>query len=176
MKREWFLVGALWVALTVLGEVLVWNAPIFPGEYAREADVSDSAFRLLMRLAVPVFAFVLAMLVVSVARFRVRGVPAEDGPPMAGNRAVYVLWLVATSALAVVLIVNPGLVGLAEIRGEPRADMVVRVEGAQWFWTISYPEAESGPPRSSSCRWASGSGSRSRAWTSSTRSGSRPSA
>lgn len=142
MKREWFPVGALWLVLTVLGEVLVWNAPIFPGDYAREADVSDSAFRLLMRLAVPVFAFVLAMLVVSVVRFRVRGVPAEDGPPMAGNRAVYVLWLVATSALAVVLIVNPGLVGLAEIRGEPRADMVVRVEGAQWFWTISYPEAD----------------------------------
>lgn len=140
MRREWFLVGALWAALTALGELLVWGASIFPGAYAREADVSDSAFRLLMRLAVPVFTFVVAMLVVGLARFRARGAPPEDGSPRAGNGAVYAAWLGVTSALAVVLIVNPGLVGLADIRGEPGADMVVRVEGAQWFWTISYPD------------------------------------
>ncbi len=139
MRRERLVVGAVWLVLTGLGEVLVWNAPILPGAYAKEADVSDSAFLLLMRLAVPVFAFVLAMLIVSIARFRTREAPAEDGPPLAGNRVVYAAWLAVTSALAVVLIVNPGLVGLAEIRGEPRADMVVRVEAAQWFWTISYP-------------------------------------
>lgn len=141
MKREWLIAGALWLVLMALGELLVWNAPIFPGGYAREADVSDSAFLLLMRLAVPVFAFVLAVLLVSVARFRSRGAPGEDGPSVRGNRRVYVLWLGVTTALAVVLIVNPGLVGLSEIRGEPRADMVVQVEAARWFWTITYPDA-----------------------------------
>ncbi len=92
-----------------------------------------------MRLAVPVLAFVIAVLAVSVVRFRSRGAPAEDGPPVRGNPRTYALWLGVTGALTVVLIINPGLVGLSEIRGEPREDMVVQVEGARWFWTISYP-------------------------------------
>ncbi len=140
MKRDGWLAAALWLALTAVGEAAVWNPRIFPGGYAREADVSDSAFRLLMRLAVPVFAFVLAVLVVSVVRHRAKGKPAEDGPPVAGSRAVYALWLAVTSALAVVLIVNPGLVGLSEIRGEAYEDMVVHVQAAQWAWTVTYPD------------------------------------
>lgn len=99
MKRDGWLAAALWLGLTAVGEAAVWNARIFPGGYAREAEVSDSAFRLLMRLAVPVFAFVLAVLVVSVVRHRAKGKPAEDGPPVAGSRAVYALWLAVTGAL-----------------------------------------------------------------------------
>lgn len=129
----------LWAALTGLGEFIIWRASIFPGAYAEEARVSDTAFRLLMRLSVPVFAFVIAVLVVSVLRFRVRGAPVDEGPPVHGSRRVYAAWLAATTALTGVLIVNPGLVGLAEIRGGDNADLVVRIEGARWFWTITYP-------------------------------------
>lgn len=140
MTRERLTVAALWAGLTGLGEALVWRAPIFPAGYAREADVSDDAFRLLTRLAVPVLAFVLSVLLVSLARFRARGGRVEQGPPERGSWRAYGLWLGITGALAVVLIINPGLVGLSEIRGEPEADMVIRLEGGRWFWRVTYPE------------------------------------
>ncbi len=140
VKRDGWVVGLAWVVLTVLGEILLWNLPIFPPEGAREAAVADEAFRMLTRLAVPVFAFVVVILVFSVLRFRARGRPTDDGPPLWGSRRVFALWLGVTSLLALVLIVNPGLTGLAKIRGESRADLVVRTTGSQWSWSVSYPD------------------------------------
>ncbi len=100
----------------------------------------DSAFRFLMILAVPVFTFVLAALIYSLLRFRSRGAPQEDGPPIHGRPAVVWIWLAATTALAIYVIFNPGLKGLAELRAHHGADLVVRIEGSRWFWKISYPQ------------------------------------
>ncbi len=134
VKRDGWVVGLAWVVLTVLGEILLWNLPIFPPEGAREAAVADEAFRMLTRLAVPVFAFVVVILVFSVLRFRARGRPTDDGPPLWGSRRVFALWLGVTSLLALVLIVNPGLTGLAKIRqGWSRARPHLRGSPAQDF-------------------------------------------
>lgn len=130
----------IWAALTALGEVLVWNVSIFPTPGAREAEVADRAFLVLSRLAVPVFAFVVAMLLYSALRFRSRGRPEGLGAAIWGSRRAYVPWLAITGALAVLLIVDPGLTGLAEFRGSSRADLVVRVTGSQWSWTVAYPD------------------------------------
>jgi cytochrome c oxidase subunit 2 len=131
---------ALWLVLTGLGELLVWRAPLLPTAAAHEARVSDDAFRLLVRLAVPVFAFVVSTLVVALLRFRSRGAPEGDGPPSWGSPRVVGAWLGVTGLLAMGIMVNPGLVGLAELmghRGDP--DVVVRVEGSMWAWKASYP-------------------------------------
>ncbi len=132
--------AVLWVVLTIVGEILAVRADIYPLAAAREAGIIDSAFRLLMILGVPVFTFVLAVLIYSLARFRGRGEPPEDGPPVRGRPAVVWLWLAVTTALAVYVIFNPGLKGLAELRGDRHAELVVRVEGARWFWKFSYPQ------------------------------------
>lgn len=141
MKREWVLVGLVWAGLTALLEFVTWNVTLLPRGYTAEAVVSDEAFRFLLRMGIPVFAAVIAVLDVAVGRFRVRGSPEGDGPPVRSNRRVVVTWLGVTSALAMLLVVFPGLVGLADIRGAARADRVVRVEGARWFWTVTYPDA-----------------------------------
>jgi cytochrome c oxidase subunit 2 len=143
MKREWrdwVLIGVVWLLLTAAGEILLWRVPIFPSEGSREAAISDEAFRLLVRLAVPVFTFVITMLVVSVARFRVRSAPTEDGPPLWGTRPIFVAWLAITGVLAGVLIVDPGIVGLVDIRGESTADLVVALQSSQWAWSVTYPD------------------------------------
>ncbi len=201
-RKDPLLVGLLWAVLVALGEWAAGAVNFFPTEGARESWVADDAFRLLLRLAVPVFAFVLTMLLYSVFRFRVRAaVPGEklpslgpggllllflgvaaalvialavqpllaflvaaivyalwtlasrkarmappevtsvpEGPPIRGNRTIYALWLAITGALAITVIINPGLVGLASIRGTPEADMVVTVEAQRFFWTVSYPQ------------------------------------
>lgn len=140
MKRDWVGVGAAWLGLTAVGEVVATNVSFFPTQGAEEARVSDDAFRLLMQLSAPVFAAVVAMLVFTVVRFRARGTDAGDGPPMHGDRRVYVGWLGVTAALTAVLIINPGLVGLAEMRGKGEPDLIVKVEGRRWFWTATYPD------------------------------------
>ncbi len=132
-------VFSIWLALTLAGLVAFWNSPFLPDEFAHEAHISDDAFKLLVRLAIPVAALVLAMLIVALFSFRTHGEPADEGPPLRGNRWVSGLWIAITSALTLVVIINPGLVGLAQIRGGSQEDLVVRVEGSRWFWKITYP-------------------------------------
>ncbi|MDQ7843561.1 MAG: cytochrome c oxidase subunit II [Armatimonadota bacterium] len=137
--RRHLAAALLWAALTAAG---LWAARVdlLPLAAAREAAIIDEAFRLLLRLSVPVFAFVLAVLIYSLVRFRVRGEPREEGPPLFGRGIVPWVWLGVTSALAVYVIFNPGLRGLAELRANPTADLVVQVEGSRWQWKISYPQ------------------------------------
>ena len=138
-QRGWVAPALIWALLTVVGELAFGSGWYLPETYAREGEISADAFILLVRLAVPVFAFVVAMLAVSVARYRSSGRPTDDGPPIHGNKRVYAAWLGVTSVLTLVLIVNPGLVGLAAIRGEGDAQLVVQVEAARFVWTVKYP-------------------------------------
>lgn len=138
MRRDWLRVAGLWAGLTVLGEVAVFTWSMLPEGYAREADVVDDAYLLLLALGMPVFTFVVTMLFYSAFRFRAREQPTEDGPPMKGSPAVVVGWLAITSVLALTVLINPGFVGLADVRGESSADVVIEVEAQRWFWTITY--------------------------------------
>lgn len=138
-RRDWYLVGAIWIVITILFEVVVLATSFLPKGYAREAEVVDEAFVLLMILAAPVFAMVVAMIIFSVWRFRASGPPTEDGPPLRGNRRVVFSWLFVTTALTAGVLINPGFVGLADIRGEPSADMVIEIEGRRFKWIATYP-------------------------------------
>ncbi len=140
-KRDVFIVVALWAAITLAGELLVVLWDIFPLKAAEEAEIVDDAFFILTVLAVPVFAFVAATLLYAVLRFGRRGGSGEDGPPIRGNTRIVGAWIAVTSALTVALIIFPGATGLHELRSrEQHADMVVQVEGVQWFWKFTYPE------------------------------------
>ncbi len=140
VRRDLIVVGVLWGALTWLFILVASRAGLFPLAGAREAVVADAAFRLLMRMAAPVFAFVLAALVYSLLRFRGRGDPPADAPYVREHSAVPRVWVALTAALALYVMYNPGLVGIAEIRGEPHADLVVRVEAVRWGWKFTYPQ------------------------------------
>ncbi len=139
MRRDWLNVAGLWAILTVLGEVVVFRWSMFSPGYAREAAIVDDAYLLLLAFAVPVFTFMVAMLVYSGIRFRTKEQPAEDGPPMKGSPSVVATWLALTSILTLIILINPGFVGLASLRGEQTADLVIEVEGQRWFWTVTYP-------------------------------------
>lgn len=140
MRRDLFLAGSLWLLLTLAGEWLVAGTQLAPLAASEEARVVDGAFRLLTLLAVPVAALVLAALIYSPLRFRVPGQPTADGPPIHTSRPVALAWVLGSAALTAVVIVNPGLTGLAELRREQPADLMVEVEGARWYWTVTYPD------------------------------------
>lgn len=139
MRRSWIPVGILWLAYTVL---LIWASAAFnwfPAEWAEEASVVDEAMLLLEYLGAPVMALVLAVMTWAVIGWRDSGAQREDGPPQRDNKVVVTTWMVVTTALAIFVVINPGFVGLAEIRGEPNADYVIEMEAQQFFWKVTYP-------------------------------------
>lgn len=139
MNRDWWIVAAVWVALTAVGEWLILGSSFLPTGYAREAEVVDEAFILLMVLGLPVLTMVVTMLGYSAYRFRTSGEPVEDGPALKGDRRVVVAWLVVTGLLTLTVLINPGFVGLAEIRGEPSADLQIHVTAQRFSWEMTYP-------------------------------------
>lgn len=141
MRRDRLYVLILWVGLTAVGEVWAFNADFFPVALAEEAIHIDEAFRLLMILAVPVAALVLAMLGYSVVRFRVRDPEAsKEGPALRSHRPLAISWLVVTTALAVLVVFNPGLKGMNALSAGGDAELVIQIEGQQWHWNVTYPQ------------------------------------
>jgi cytochrome c oxidase subunit 2 len=139
MKKSWIPVFLLWLLFTVLGLVLVMNTSVMPAQYSEEAHHIDEAYELLEVLAVPVMALVFAIMLWGAIAWRSKGADREDGPPQRGTKMIIGGWLVVTVALAVGIVINPGFVGLAAVRGEATQDYVIQVEGQQYSWTITYP-------------------------------------
>lgn len=138
-RRDWWIVGAIWIALTVVAEWWAVTRDLHPFAASRESEIIDGAFNLLLYLGIPVFTFVLAVLGYSLVRFSGRRSGAGDGPPLRTNGRFVGAWMAVTSALAVFVIFNPGLKGLAELdEGYDRVDMTVDVVAEQWNWSFEY--------------------------------------
>lgn len=132
-------VGLIWLGLTVALEIAWFSVDMFPSRYAREAEIVDEAFNLLTVLGIPVFSFVLAMVLYAAIRFRNRGDVSEDGPPIKTSKPVVVTWLIVTTGLALFILINPGFVGLAALGADRDPDLVIQVEAQRWQWVATYP-------------------------------------
>jgi cytochrome c oxidase subunit 2 len=150
-RRDLLRAAVLWAVLTVIGEIVVWGwiRSIMPERYAETATIVDDAFLYLTALAVPVFAFVISAVAVSMIWHRADGPPADDGssdgPPLRASKPLLGTWLAITSALALSLIVFPGIVGLVQLGAQADVTedevLVVRLDAARWAWTATYPAA-----------------------------------
>ncbi len=134
--------AAIWLVLTAVGEVLILAWDFFPVSAAKEAKVVDDAFLLLVQLAIPVLAFVVATLGYSLLRFRRAGEPTTDGPPSRTHGKWIGFWFAWTTALTVAVIIHPGFSGLGDLRAsaDDEPDLVVNVTGQQWVWLFEYPD------------------------------------
>ncbi len=144
MKRDLVLVGALWVVLTVVGELLAALVDIYPTPKSDKGEDIDTAFRFLVYAAVPVFTLVIAVLVYSVLSRRISDPSEGDGPPIHGRGAVPLAWFGITAGLTLMIMIYPGLIGIPDIVGDDDedADLVVEVTGFQWQWRFTYPEQD----------------------------------
>lgn len=139
MRKSWIPVGILWLAYSVLLIVFFRQVNWFPEQWAHEAEVVDEAMSLLQDLGSPVMALVLAVMTWSVIGWRSNGATREDGPNQRTNKVLVTTWMVITTGLAIFVLINPGFIGLAEIRGEPSSDYVIALEGQQFSWMVTYP-------------------------------------
>jgi cytochrome c oxidase subunit 2 len=141
MQRHYTILFVIWLAVTVLTLIAMAAWQPFPTPGAAEAIITDDAFRALLYLGSPVFALVIAVLAYALWQFRASG-PDQDGAFIEGKGALPKVWLVITAALCGLMIVWPGLTGLAELRAHAEnPDMVVKVSGARWSWTVEYPDS-----------------------------------
>ncbi|MDP6606041.1 MAG: cytochrome c oxidase subunit II [Dehalococcoidia bacterium] len=142
MRRDLIIAGIIWAVATALAVAATYYLlDPFPTHGAEEATLVDDAFFTLTYMATPVFGLVIAGLGYSLMRFRAKGDPTEDGPPISGGLAIPVAWLIVTTTLAVVVMIHPGLTGLFELRADNTADLQVNVTGFRWAWTVEYPES-----------------------------------
>jgi cytochrome c oxidase subunit 2 len=140
MRRHITIAVAIWVVATAL--IVVGAAVInpFPTQGSRESHTIDHAFRVMSLLAAPVLAMVIAVVGYSLLRFRGHG-PDETGEPIRGTGMIPKAWFAITTALCVVVIIFPGLTGLAELRADRTPDLKVNVTAARWTWSIDYPDS-----------------------------------
>lgn len=138
MKKDLFVAGVVWVVVTAVSLVGAAVMDPFPTAGADAAKTVDDAFRVMTFMAAPVFGLVMAGLVASLLAHRSAG-PTQDGEPIQGTNAVPKIWFGATTALAVVVMIYPGLTGLAELRKDQTADIQVNVTGVRWLWIVEYP-------------------------------------
>ncbi len=136
--RHLLAVVAIWVLLTAVGEYLAFAFRFHPEPGSDKGEEIYTAFHILVYLAIPVFAGVVAALAYSVLSFRGR---TGDGVPLLGRGVVPAAWLAVTSALALTVVVFPGLVGTARVMGgRPQDPLVVEVVGIRWTWLVNYAD------------------------------------
>ncbi len=145
-RKDWMFLGVFWVLFTVIGLLMVWKANLLPAGYAEEAEIGDEAYKLLIGLAVPIFAGVcaalLTILVRQVDKHTSDEIETEDGPHLLTHKRLVPVWVGVSAVLAIGLAVDPGFVGLRDIRGESKADLVVEVTAQRWSWTYTYEGGE----------------------------------
>lgn len=141
MKRHIAVVGLVWLVLTFF--VLILTQVAFePAALSDKGQTIDGTFKTLLVMSTPVFTFVLTVLLYSAIVFRHRGEPTDDGAPIAGRGAFPLGWFAVTSAIALGVMVYPGLTELPTVvHLEPNPDVVVRIQGQQWQWSLSYPQS-----------------------------------
>ena len=139
VRRDLTIAAVLWAAVTVLAVIGTAVMDPFPTAAAEEAHTIDDAFRVMTYMATPVFGLVIAVLAYSMFHFRSSG-PTEDGPPIRGTGMVPRVWLAVTTALAVLVMVYPGLTGLAELRADDGAEIELNVQAFRFGWLVEYPD------------------------------------
>ncbi len=140
-RRDLVVTGALWVVLVIVGVLVVRRVDLLPALRSEEGAEVDLAFNTLLLYSIPVFAFVLAVLLYSVVRWRVD--EPETGDQIRDVPAFSWGWFLVSTALAGLIFVTPGLTGFFALQSaateEP--DLEVRLTGVQWHWDVEYPEA-----------------------------------
>jgi cytochrome c oxidase subunit 2 len=141
VQRDWVRVTLVWVVLTAVGEFAVLRWDFMPLVLSEEGEEIDAAIGLLNVYSVPVMALVLAVAGYSIFAFRSRQRPDGDGAAITGEGAIPWVWFAVTTALAVLVFLNPGLTGLRSLQAQEPADVTIQIDAVQWHWDVTYPGA-----------------------------------
>ena len=103
------------------------------------ASAATDLHNLLLVIITAISIFVLALLVYTCLRFREKKNPNPSSTTH--NTVIEILWTVIPVVILVVIAV-PSFKLLYYMDRTDETDMVVKVVGAQWYWTYEYPSEE----------------------------------
>ncbi|MCL5971813.1 MAG: cytochrome c oxidase subunit II [Firmicutes bacterium] len=147
--------GLLWVVISLLGEwgATTWinSAPDGTGPYFGTASnlgvIGAHAFDFLVWVAVPIFVFVVLMIIFAMIKFRAkRGEKVIDAPKQTRNNKVFVgSWILISILVNLLVWLHPNASGLeqvfaAQLPANNPNPLVVDVTARQWEWIFSYPQ------------------------------------
>jgi cytochrome c oxidase subunit 2 len=139
---------AIAVVASLLGIALGLLIDWFPTSASTQAEDIDTFYDILIIASVPMFVLVVAVVLYSVYRFRMRpGQEDMDGPPIHGNTKLEVVWTIVPAVMMLALCTY-AYVLLHNAEKAPAAsapkELVVRVVGEQFAWTFYYPGQSGG--------------------------------
>jgi cytochrome c oxidase subunit II len=139
-------IAALWAGFTILGVIFALIVPhhlMGPSASNTMTEV-ERTFTAFSVASAPVAAVVWTLGVYSLWRWRRRGdwTPDDpDGPPLRGHGWLNGVWMFASSALCLFLLIW-GLAALSSVDSPATAStpLEIDVTGQQWVWTFTYPD------------------------------------
>ena len=138
MRRHPFMqVVAITVAGTAIGTAVVLTVPWLPKQASSAAKPMDTLYDVLAVASVFVFSLVMAILIVSVLRFRRRHGDLSDGVPIHGNTGLEVVWTLIPTIIVLGAGVYSGIV-LANVEDPKPGTKLVNVTAQQFAWSFDY--------------------------------------
>jgi cytochrome c oxidase subunit 2 len=136
--------GAIWLVLVVIGEVIIAVLPFPPGAASNVGASVTDTIRLLAFAAWPVFSLTVIAVVGSVMVYRrAPDVPLASARDLRGNPRLASTWVGVTGAIVLVLAII-GTITLnndnaAATTGGAAQNLEVQVIAQQWQFTYRYP-------------------------------------
>jgi cytochrome c oxidase subunit 2 len=127
-----------WVNSASAAEPTPWQMGLQPAA-GTIAEKSTDLHNLLLVIITAISLFVLALLIYTCVRFRASRNPNPSRTTH--NTIIEVLWTVIPVVILVVIAV-PSFKLLYYMDRTDDTDMVVKVTGAQWYWSYEYPDEE----------------------------------
>lgn len=109
-----------------------------PEAASAQAGPIDTMFQSHFVMMALLFAFIMVMILYSVAVFRRRPGDTEDGPHIHGNTGLEIAWTVIPTLVVIGFGVY-GTIVLGDITSQQENEMTVTVVGQQWAWNFEYP-------------------------------------
>ncbi|MCY0875240.1 MAG: cytochrome c oxidase subunit II [Firmicutes bacterium] len=138
-----------WIVVAVLGE---WGVSVLKQHSLYYYTITtqgldgENAFGFIITLLVPVFAFIVVMLLYNMIRFGSLKLQAQRSPKQFYNNKVFVsVWIVISILLNLLFFVHPTASAIEQMFNSEEArynrhDLIVNVTARQWQWLFSYPQ------------------------------------
>lgn len=148
MKNPWRSLLGYFVGVAVLSALVMLIPAIggpgwMPESLTREARRIDALFWGTVVVGVVILAAVMAIVLYSVANFRVRPGDEEDGEPIHGHHRLEVVWTIIPAIIVTVIAAVSYVVLVRDEAPPARGDgLTVEVRAFQFGWDFTYPKLD----------------------------------
>jgi cytochrome c oxidase subunit 2 len=117
----------------------VWQSFFPPTPVTTQAQATHDLYTIVFGVAVVIFLFVEALIVIAVVRFRRKPGQTELPPQIHGNNTLEIVWTVVPAAIvAVLFFLSWQTLNTVDAVNAPASDVRIRVLAARFQWTFDY--------------------------------------